>query len=125
MESRSRDPGVRALVAGHEQPLLVRREETIRIPEVFNPREIATECAGKAAGAVLGVIGASKLHPALAVLTSLKVGFDLGECVAETVYETTRRAAEARALENCTNAGGMTLGTMNGVLTCEMPSEED
>ena len=122
-ENKSAQPGVRALVAGHEPPLRVRSQTTIRVPSQVNVGEIAGRCAGDAAGVVLGVLAATKLHPVLAVLTSAKVGFDLGECVAETVNDATRRAAEARALEICTDAGGTALGTVDGALICEAPLE--
>jgi sulfite exporter TauE/SafE len=92
-------------------------------PEV-DVGEIAGQCAGKVAGAVLAVAGATKLHLALGILSGLKAGFDIGECALETIDESSRRAAEALALEACVDAGGTTLGAVNGVLTCEMPLEK-
>jgi hypothetical protein len=122
-ENRSAQPGVRVLVAGHEAPMRVRTQTTIHVPLEVDVGEIAGRCAGDAAGVVLGVIAASKLPPVLGLLTAAKVGFDLGECVAQTVNEATRRAAEARAVEICTDAGGTPLGTANGALICEAPLE--
>jgi hypothetical protein len=123
-ECRSPEPGVRALVGRHEQPLVVRRVETIRVPTQFNPGEIALDCAGKAVGAILGVIGASRLSPWLAIPTAAKVGWDLGECAANSVNEATQRALEQRALEMCAEEGGTTVGVVNGTLTCEAPPLE-
>jgi hypothetical protein len=124
-ENQSAQPGVRVLVAGHEPPLRVRAQTTIQVPLQVSVGEVAGQCAGKAAGAVLAVAGATKLHPALGILSALKAGFDITECAMETVYESSQRAAEARAIEECVNLGGTTLGTVNSVLICEMPREED
>jgi hypothetical protein len=123
-ENPSSQPGVRALVAGHEPPLRVRTQTTIQVPQQVGVGELAGQCAGKVAGAILAVAGATKLHPALGILSALKAGFDIAECSIETIDESSQRASEARAVEECVNSGGTTLGAVNGVLTCEMPREQ-
>jgi hypothetical protein len=123
-ENQSAQPGVRALVAGHEPATRVRTQTTIQVPREVDVGELAGQCAGKVAGAVLAVAGATKLHPALGILSALKAGFDIAECSIETIDESSQRAAQARAIEECVNSGGTTLGAVNSVLTCEMPREQ-
>jgi len=125
LESRSTDPGVRALVSSHEPPLRVRSMKTVQIPLVVDAGELAVECGGKALGAVLGIIGAGKLHPVLGILTGAKLGYDVGQCIGQTVNDTSQRAAEARFAEECSDAGGMPLGKVNGEIICELPPEEE
>jgi hypothetical protein len=124
-ENQSTQPGVRALVSSHEPPLRVRSTTTVEVPRVVDPAELAVECGGKALGLVLGMFGAVKLHPALGILTGAKLGYDVGQCIGETVIDATQRAAEASFADECSDAGGTPLGRINGALVCELSPEEE
>jgi hypothetical protein len=122
---RSEAPGVRALVQSHTPPLHVQRLEPIHLDTVTPIADIARECAGKTIAAGLTVVGASALSPVLGVISALKAGMDIGQCVQNQRIDATQKAKESLAVEHCIQNGGTPVGGfLAGELTCERAPEK-
>ncbi len=79
----------------------------------------AEMCLGQLTAVPVLLLGAKALP--LAVLASLKVGYDLSSCVAKDSVARQFSADEAAAVKSCEADGGIPTGFVEHALMCHMP----
>ena len=104
------------------EPILIsaRPSESESVPIPIG--KIALECGSELGGVAIAAL-ATRASLLVAGLTAFKAGWDLGECVTETIEENRKEVAVRRALERCAETGGTPVEQIGGGFECSFPEE--